>query len=420
MIGRLTGGHVLIAAAVVTPPLALYANKGVAPLLFVLAVLALAVLARRRRLVAIVTLPSFWLVAALLGWAMLSSLWAADRAHAAVAALAVGGTVLAAMVVVVAALEVDPDWLGMAGWQMAGLLLGAIAILEYFNGHHLHALAWRLMERPDQWRWSGANSAAVALILLMWPAVIAGWRMGWRLGVLAALVMVAMTVAMADSIAAKIALAAGFAAFAAVAWGGRRVVMAITLAVAIGVMTAPGLALFLPAVEASPPQTTLSPPPAEATPQQPNLLGHARQSGGHRLMIWRFVAQRAMEKPLLGWGMDAARAMPGGKNIIFGETGESLPLHPHNAALQFWLELGAIGAALFALVLAYIGQAIWRMKASPMVQGAAAANFVSAFVVLSLSWGIWQKWWLAVLGISVALTVAVSRDERKFAGRQKT
>jgi O-antigen ligase len=127
-----------------------------------------------------------------------------------------------------------------------------------------------------------------------------------------------------------------------------------------------------------------------------------------------------MEKPLLGWGMDASRAMPGGKNIIFGETGESLPLHPHNAALQFWLELGAIGAALFALVLAYIGQAIWRMKASPMVQGAAAANFVSAFVVLSLSWGIWQKWWLAVLGISVALTVAVSRDERKFAGRQKT
>jgi O-antigen ligase len=402
MIGRLTFAHVLAAAAIATPPLALYANKGVAPLLLVLAALALAVLARQRRLGVIAAQPAFWLLGAIAAWAMLSSFWAADPGRAAIAALAVGATFLAAMAVVAAAIEVDADWHGLAGWQLAGLLLGALAILEYVNGHNVHAVAWRLMGQADQWRSAGANAGAVAMLLLFWPAAIAAWRKGWRWGALAALGLAALAVTLADSIAAKLAFAAGVAAFAAVYWGGRRAMMAIALAAAVAVVTAPGLALLLPAPEVVMAQTELS--------------EHARGSGSHRLAIWRFSAERVLEKPLLGWGMDAARAIPGGKGAVYGKA-EAMPLHPHNVALQTWLELGAVGAALLALLLAHIGQAIARMKTSPLVQGAAAANFVSALVVLSLSWGIWQKWWLALLGIVAALTVAVGRDERKFAGR---
>ena len=62
-------------------------------------------------------------------------------------------------------------------------------------------------------------------------------------------------------------------------------------------------------------------------------------SAGHRLWIWSFAGDRIAERPLTGWGLDASRSIPGGKDPIRpGETW--LPLHPHNASLQLWLELG--------------------------------------------------------------------------------
>jgi O-antigen ligase len=76
-------------------------------------------------------------------------------------------------------------------------------------------------------------------------------------------------------------------------------------------------------------------------------------SAGHRLLIWSFVGDRIAERALAGWGLDSSRAVPGGEDPIRpGETW--LPLHPHNAPLQLWLELGAPGAVLFALLIALV------------------------------------------------------------------
>jgi O-antigen ligase len=87
--------------------------------------------------------------------------------------------------------------------------------------------------------------------------------------------------------------------------------------------------------------------------------GHLVESAAHRLLIWDFVSERIAERPLLGWGMDSSRAVPGGTGhpdaamlAAFGLAAKSdwfsyaqlLPLHPHNLALQVWLELGAVGA----------------------------------------------------------------------------
>src|SRR6202043_2906705 len=87
----------------------------------------------------------------------------------------------------------------------------------------------------------------------------------------------------------------------------------------------------------------------------PGLVQTADQiklSAGHRLLIWSFVGSRIAERPLVGWGLDSSRAIPGGKDPI--RPGEDwLPLHPHNAALQLLLELGAPGAVLFALLVAH-------------------------------------------------------------------
>ncbi len=77
-------------------------------------------------------------------------------------------------------------------------------------------------------------------------------------------------------------------------------------------------------------------------------------SGMHRLLIWRFTSERIAERPLLGWGMDAARELPGGKTHLatrfpdagLPEDAEALPLHPHDAVLQWEVELGIPGTAL--------------------------------------------------------------------------
>ena len=62
----------------------------------------------------------------------------------------------------------------------------------------------------------------------------------------------------------------------------------------------------------------------------------------HRLLVWGFTADRIEERPVLGWGLNASRAVPGGaKSLDVSEP--ALPLHPHNAALQWRLELGILG-----------------------------------------------------------------------------
>ena len=102
---------------------------------------------------------------------------------------------------------------------------------------------------------------------------------------------------------------------------------------------------------------------------------------------------------MVGWGLDASRSIPGGKDE--SRPGEAhLPLHPHNAALQAWLELGAPGAALMAVFLALL----WRRLAIPTGRGftppppreAWRRPSASAFA----AYGIWQEWWLATLALS--------------------
>ena len=89
-----------------------------------------------------------------------------------------------------------------------------------------------------------------------------------------------------------------------------------------------------------------------------------------RVAIWRFTTERVVERPWLGWGMDASRMWPG-----------VIPLHPHNAALQVWLELGVVGAACAAVAIAYL-------------------------TIGALSFGVWQEWWLG-LGVLAAVTCQV-------------
>jgi O-antigen ligase len=117
-----------------------------------------------------------------------------------------------------------------------------------------------------------------------------------------------------------------------------------------------------------------------------------------RLDIWAFAAAKALEHPLRGHGLDAARAFPG-----------AIPLHTHDAPIQLWLELGLPGAALAA---AFFGWVLWRigeMATTQRDQSAVAAATTVCFVSISaLSFGVWQEWWLA-LGCLALIACRVER-----------
>ncbi|MBF0355171.1 MAG: methyltransferase domain-containing protein [Alphaproteobacteria bacterium] len=123
----------------------------------------------------------------------------------------------------------------------------------------------------------------------------------------------------------------------------------------------------------------------------------------HRLHIWSFALERWHEKPLIGWGLDASRDVPGGRTPVPGFVGvEYMPLHPHNGALQSWLELGFVGTLAFVFVLWRLARGVaGQTNHKAMMAGAALMGGYAAQGMLSF--GLWQNWWLASLALGALM-----------------
>jgi O-antigen ligase len=134
-------------------------------------------------------------------------------------------------------------------------------------------------------------------------------------------------------------------------------------------------------------------------------------SWGMRLLIWDYAAGRAVEKPLIGWGLDASRSFRDPQELG-GYEFASIPLHPHSFSLQVWLETGAVGALLFAATFIAAGLACARWCAGARLTGAAAtACFTVLGMVWNLSYGAWQEWYMALPFIAAAAVVSLRRPE---------
>ena len=127
----------------------------------------------------------------------------------------------------------------------------------------------------------------------------------------------------------------------------------------------------------------------------------------HRLHIWRSVSEKIIQKPILGYGLDSSRNPSFGDEEVswkfIEKTGEILnsttsiiPMHPHNAPLQWWLELGGIGALLGTILMLKflkLAQSLKRRSST----ATAMALFCSTCVIAWVNLGFWQNWWLATL-----------------------
>lgn len=143
---------------------------------------------------------------------------------------------------------------------------------------------------------------------------------------------------------------------------------------------------------------------------QQALIDRLPDSWAIRTVIWDHAAALIREQPLLGHGFDAARTIEG-ESTLRGVTFELIPLHPHSASLQVWLELGGIGAALAAIALFVGGLAGARACAGdPNVSAGACGILVAAGVVANVSYGAWQEWLVALFFTGAALVAAARRD----------
>ncbi|MEY3732603.1 MAG: hypothetical protein RLZZ57_3359 [Pseudomonadota bacterium] len=330
----------------------------------------------------------------LMAWGAVTSLWAPEPGRGAMLALS-----MAAMMLLAHGAAGAAQGARLLPWIGFGLVLGlAAAFADWQSGNALRAAVRGLKEVPEALMF-GLKPAASLMALLLPMGFALPWP--WFARAILLLVGAAVLISLPGE-TARLATIAGLGAalfsFAAPRLGPRLVGAVVALAILI----MPLLVGFIPKI----PSASLPP------------------SAVHRLVIWDFAATRIAEKPLTGWGLEASRAMPGGRarpdaatldrlNITTPAQREFLalahvevmPLHPHNGALQLWLELGGIGALLGAALILALGFAAAR-SAAPAV---GAGMLASAAVTGMLSFGLWQAWWVASLLLAMVALALVPR-----------
>ncbi len=121
-----------------------------------------------------------------------------------------------------------------------------------------------------------------------------------------------------------------------------------------------------------------------------------------RLEIWDFVARRALEKPLYGHGVEATRAITDFDTAqLYHKSGTVL--HPHNFALQLWIELGVTGALLGGALLVLILELTARLPETG-ARRLALGLLAFCLAIASFGYGLWQNWWIGALVLALLMT----------------
>jgi O-antigen ligase len=400
---RFVAGTVL-AAAVLLPPLAVESPLAVAPLLTAVALALLAADAKRIFAGFGQLLPLTGLLAALSAWATASALWSILPQHSLFEGLRFFAISAEGLIVLGAASVLSAEQAKRLGHGAAlGVALALLLLaFERVSDASLSRLLYRIPHDIPV-LFTRYDRGTTILVLALWPALAGLRRRAWWWSGGLTLAVAAATWIMLSQ-AAVVALVAGLAAFA-LAYHAPRFTAA---ALAAGLIV---LAVFLP----------LATPSDNAVIALQHEAPWVKFSGIHRLLIWRFAADRIAERPLIGWGMDASRELPGGHTNLaaalpaagYNVTMEAMPLHPHNAILQWRLELGLPGTLLgLAVVLWGLWRAGFKAQIERGPRAEALAWSASALVIAMLSFGIWQAWWLSSLWLTSALIAGASADER--------
>lgn len=280
----------------------------------------------------------------------------------------------------------------VVGFTVAALLVAA----DQATGLATREWYYETIGRPGAFHPSLLNRPIAILLLASWPTAVAIKRLGWpRFAPVAPLL--ALLLAIAGVSTSNLAACVLGLLTMALVWRFRgRMVRALAVAVVAALVLMPLL-----------PLTVL--PPAFFDQRIDGF-----NSGVHRLYIWEFAAHRILDHPVAGWGVDASPLIPGGEKRL-PEGGSLMNVHPHNAFLQVWLELGVPGVILLAVWLWRLFRNVERTTDS-FATACRAGLLVSALVIANLSFGLWQTWWMAVLALAFLLATMMLPDGNRDSG----
>lgn len=263
-------------------------------------------------------------------------------------------------------------------------------VLSPGDDQHLHVVKGRIV-RIDV---SNLKRNMAASALVFWPvALLAARRITDRLGVFplpAIILLAAVTSVLSTHESSVLALGASLVALAAASlwfrWTWRSIVALWCL---LTLLIVPVMLWQF-----------------DAKLYESNWL---QFSARHRMVIWGYSAKQIAQAPVLGIGAGSGRILDDARTTfetVIDIDGKPLALstaaHQHDVYLQTWYEMGGLGAT----VLAIAGlTTLWRIFRLPAgVRSYALAAFVSAMIMVSTSYGLWQEWFEASIAIAAVMT----------------
>jgi exopolysaccharide production protein ExoQ len=218
------------------------------------------------------------------------------------------------------------------------------------------------------------NPNVLTLSMLVWPAIATLLVQRLRIAAVALWLLAGAVVGMGSSGAATLGYALG-SILVAIAW--------FSAPLAIWTATTSAIAGLLVAPFVSSAAGVLM----QFLPTDFAKSSHPLR----RIEIWQQHGASIEQAPLFGIGFR-------------GLGGE----HPHNAALQIWLDFGAMGVILAIGLVALTGAALLRSKNSgkPFALACAGGIYASAYV----SYGLWEAQWLAIELLVVIFAIHALRE----------
>ena len=125
-------------------------------------------------------------------------------------------------------------------------------------------------------------------------------------------------------------------------------------------------------------------------------------SANARLEIWYFISEQIMKNPWMGLGIDATRSVTFSGPMVYYK--DASVLHPHNVALQLWIEFGIFGPILGSLILFLM---YLHIKGTSKEQKILSLIVLAGTTIfLSVSWSIWSSWLVGLVMMLITFTTA--------------
>ena len=350
--------------------------------------------------------PALFIAGAILGFGLLSTAHALDSGEVFDRTLKLAGVLIpgALLLSLVQNPEIRTSRLPRLWIVPIALIITALLVaLELKAGAPVYR-ALRGMPADEFIANSVFNRGAVAAVLCVFPAfaILKKCRPTWQAALLLGAPFLLM-LACVESQSAQVSAVIGLLTFLFFPYRCRVSWIALFVVIAASIMLAP---FVMPWVFTHFAETLNTAP----------VIGQGNGFAGARLEVWDYVSRYIQTDPLYGFGIEATRSITNFDSGEIYQKGTTI-LHPHNFALQLWIEFGVVGAAAGALFCGYILRSIYRL--GPCGARIALPVFLIALSVGATGYGLWQGWWLGALFMAAALVmIAVPAEQETLPAHQ--